>query len=131
MKISQMPPLRRRMGLNGGGPTQLKSPTTKTTSALGAQTVKRTPSDAIHGDHVRAQGLIGGVEIALAVQMQVEIGDEGRETVRVIKLDFRAVPQAGPQAIASGVGGEGGRVQAMGVTLFHGGANPPAHHRGF
>ena len=57
MKISQTPtPPRRRIGLRR--PSQpLKSPTTETRAALGAQTAKCTPAHAGMLDRMRAQPL--------------------------------------------------------------------------
>jgi hypothetical protein len=61
----------------------LKSPTTLTRSAFGAQVAKARTRDAVHGARVRAEHAVGVAVAALAEQVQVEIADLRRETVGV------------------------------------------------
>ena len=97
MKISQTPPLRRRMGWRRMSQS-LNSPATVTQSALGAHTAKRTPGTPSHLGEVRAQGAVGFVERALGVQVEVGIGELRAEAVGVVDFDFAAVPQARAQS---------------------------------
>ena len=57
----------------------LKSPTTLTALALGAQTAKRDALDPFMGDPVRAELLIAGEMVALGQQMQVEVAEHRRK----------------------------------------------------
>ena len=97
MKISQTPPLRRRMGWRRMSQS-LNSPATVTFSALGAHTAKRTPRDALGFREVRAQRAPGLVQRAFGVQVQVGIGDLRAEAVGVFDLALRGRP-TGARAI--------------------------------
>ena len=62
---------------------ELKSPTTETARALGAQTANAVPRDALVLDDVRAELLVELLVAALAHQVQVDVAQRGQEAVRV------------------------------------------------
>ena len=100
MKSSQMPEEpRERMGWTR--PSQrLKSPTTLTRRALGAQTAKCTPADAVDRFDMRAEFFVGVVMAAFAHQIKIKFGEEKREGVGVVGFEDFVVFRAKPNAIA-------------------------------
>ena len=66
---------------------KLKSPTTETGAAAGAQTANAVPAHALELEHVRAEALPQLLVAALADQVQVELADRGQEAVRVLGRD--------------------------------------------
>ena len=75
MNRSQMPSWpRRRIGWASGSQS-LKSPTTETPAALGAQTAKSVPRRPVQLGDVRAELLVGAVVGPLGEQVQVEIAE--------------------------------------------------------
>ena len=61
----------------------LKSPTTETPAAVGAQTANATPLHAVVVDGVRAQPLPQPLVPALAREVEVQLPERGQEAVRV------------------------------------------------
>ena len=113
MKISQMPPSRRRMGWRVRS-QPLKSPVTLTTSAFGAHTAKRTPSTPSHSHQVRAQRAIAFVVGAFAVQVQLEGREQGREAVGIVEIARFARIQRDADAVIAGGLRELGREETGG-----------------
>ena len=66
---------------------KLKSPTTDTARADGAQTLNAVPADAVDLAHVRAEPRPQLLVAALADQVQVELADRRQEAVRVVDRD--------------------------------------------
>ena len=62
----------------------MKSPTTLTRSALGAQTANCTPDHAVDIGQVRAQKPIGVPVAALAEEVEIEIRELGRKAVGIV-----------------------------------------------
>ena len=80
----------------------MKSPTTATRRALGAQTAKRTPGTPSIVIDLGAEG-VGELEVpALVEQMQIELAEQQAERIRVLGLLHAARP-GDPQQIGLGV----------------------------
>ena len=62
----------------------LKSPTTLTERAAGAQTANDVPTNALDLANVRAQRLVQLLVTTLPRKMQVELADRGLEAIRVL-----------------------------------------------
>ena len=87
-------------------PSQLlKSPTTLTERAFGAQTANAVPADAVDLAHVRAELLVQPLVQALGGEVDVELAERRQEAVRIVELDRRGRPgrrrRAGSGAAAS------------------------------
>ena len=95
---------------------QLKSPTTLTRRAFGAQTTKATPCDAFHLHRMSAELVVEREVVAFAEQVEIELGEHGRKAVRILQLDL-AVAEAGAQPVVLGIverpRKETGRVDAL------------------
>ena len=78
---------------------RLNEPTTLTRSAFGAQTAKRVPVEPVERRHVRTELVIDPLVIALAEQVQVELGQLRREEIRIVLERLRAGAVADLQPI--------------------------------
>ncbi len=96
MKISQTPALRRRMGWRRVSHS-LKSPATDTVAAFGAHTAKRTPGTPATVVEMRPERIPCFVERAFGMQVEIEVGDDRAEAVRVFEQSplRRASPRCG------------------------------------
>ena len=83
---------------------ELKSPTTETARAAGAQTANAVPATPSMLAHVRAEALVELLVAALADQVQVELAERRQEAVRVVDRERagrrRSRPRAGSRAAA-------------------------------
>ena len=70
---------------------ELKSPTTLTDRAFGAQTANATPGDAVDLPHVRAELRVELLVAALAGEVQVELAERRQERVRVAQRECPAL----------------------------------------
>ena len=68
----------------------LKSPTTLTRSALGAQTAKCTPSAVADPHQVRAELVVDPGVLALREEIDVVFGDDPAVAIRIVDLRGRA-----------------------------------------
>ena len=65
---------------------KLKSPTTLTRRAFGAHTTKATPSTPSMTQRMRAKLVVETQMLAFAEEMEVEVGQNGREAIGVVDL---------------------------------------------
>ncbi len=84
--------------------------------------------DAFHLHQVRAEGLVGLVERPLAVQMQLEVGEQRPEAVRVFLLDGRTVMAGDAQPVGARVAIEAGGEDALGMHALHRETPPRGDH---
>ena len=117
-KISQMPPSRRRMGWRVRSHS-LKSPTTVTSSALGAQTAKRTPGDAFACDQMRAERAVAFVVGAFAVKVQFVRGELRGEAIGIVDLLRLARIEGKAQAVIPRGMGKGRGKKTLGMGALH------------
>ena len=113
----------------------LKSPTTWTSGAAGAQTANDVPRHALELAHVRAEPRPQLLVAALADQVQVEVADRRQEAVGILELDraevlvvdLERVVQRQLDAVDDALEDPGGvdRLERMGLAVDHG-----AHRRG-
>jgi len=83
--------------------------------------------DAIHLRDVRAQRSVAFEVGALAVKVQLEIGEQRRKAVRIFELGRAAAPQLDAEAVGLALALEKSDVEPGGVLLLHG-AGSAVHH---
>ena len=85
----------------------------------------RRPHREAHAAHavgfgqVRAQRAVGFVQRAFSVQVDLGIGDQLAETIRVFDLGLAAVPQVRAQGVPLRIARHLGAEEALGVPLLH------------
>ena len=121
MKISHTP-LEPSARIGWQRPSQpLKSPTTLTRWAFGAQTAKCTPSEAPIRIGMGAELLVNAGVIALAEKIQIEIADDAAEPEGVVEFGDLAARVDDPQTIVRNL------VQPFEPRLEHAGRMPALH----
>ena len=123
MKISHTP-LDPSTRIGWARPSQpLKSPTTLTRWAFGAQTAKCTPSESPMRMRMRAERVVDVFVAALAEQVEIEVADDAAVAIRVVDLDRVVARIDHPQAIV------GDLVHALEQHLEAARGMPPLHGR--
>jgi len=76
--------------------------------------------NVVTGNRMRAHGAIAFVLRAFAVNMQIEVGDQGAEAVGVVDLDAAAIPEREAQLVTIRLAIERRDENSFGAQLLHG-----------